>query len=123
MYNPRIPFQKRLRYCKHQSILPMKKDIQQKQVLDIFSQKLDANFEQYCQMHKLESNRAHFITYLYDQNLISNSAVKKYAILATFEDLFKQNEGRKTQTVNLLADRFNLTPRSIWNVLQKRKNY
>ena len=72
-------------------------------------------------MYGIESNLEHFITYLYDQSLISNSAVKQYAILATFEDLFEQNKGHKTKTVNLLADRFNLTPRSIWNVLRKRK--
>jgi len=100
---------------------PMKKAIKRKQVLDTFSQKLNNNFNEYCSKHGQETNLDHFITYLVDQDLISPSAIQRYTILETFEELFQQNKGRKTQAVNLLADRFNLTPRSIWNVLRKGK--
>lgn len=99
----------------------MRKDTTRKQILDTFSEKLRTNFEEYCQIQGIEGNRDHFITYLYDHKLIASSAIKQYTILATFDDLFQEKEGKKTETVELLAHRFNLTPRSIWNVLRKRK--
>ncbi|MEL6942205.1 MAG: hypothetical protein AAFO82_06015 [Bacteroidota bacterium] len=100
----------------------MKKDITSQYVLDIFFHTIDTKFSDYCKIHNIEGNRDHFITYLYDEQLISSSVIRQYTILATFEELIKENGGRKTETVNLLAQRFKLTPRSIWNVLRKWKN-
>ena len=55
-----------------------------------------------------------------DQQLIDNSTIRQYAITELFKDLYPKNAYKKTQTVEQLAGRFNLTPRSIWNALRKQ---
>lgn len=91
-----------------------------KQLTDVFYQKLFENFEQYCHRHDQEVNLSKFLDYLLDNNIIQDSKVRNYAIKQSFEELYNKNEGKKTMTVNMLADRFNLTPRSVWNVLRDR---
>lgn len=88
-------------------------------ILDIFSEKLKEKFEVFCKEHRQYNNLENFITYLIDQELISSSTIKHYAINETFNELFDDNEKQKTEVVNTLANRFSLSPRSIWNALRK----
>lgn len=97
------------------------KEIKRKQLLDTFSEKLNNNFLAYCEKHDQEKDINRFITYVLDQDLIPNSNIRKYAILETFDEILNKHKGSKTQTVNLLADRFNLSTRSIWNLLRKKQ--
>jgi len=90
-----------------------------KQEMDIFCKKLNMNFRRYCAEHRLPEELDNFTAYLIDQELIGDSTIRQYAILELFKELYPENKGRKTQTVELLASRFNLTPRSVWNVLRK----
>ncbi len=90
-----------------------------KQEMDIFCRKLHVNFRRYCAEHQLPEELENFTTYLIDQELIGNHTIRHYAISELFKELYPGNEHRKTQTVEQLASRFNLTPRSIWNVLRK----
>lgn len=90
-----------------------------KQVLDIFSQKLSRKFEVYCKDHNQNTSLENFITYLIDQEIITHNVVKQYAIVEVFNELYPSAEKLKTEVVNTVADRFNLTPRSIWNTLRK----
>lgn len=90
-----------------------------KYVLDIFSEKLRLKFETFCEDHRQNKSLENFITYLIDQDLITPGAIKHYAINETFNELYPDNEMQKTAVVNTLANRFNLTPRSIWNALRK----
>ena len=95
------------------------KQATRKQEMEIFCKKLHLNFRQYCTEHQLPEELDNFTTYLIDQELIDNHTIRQYAILELFKDLYPENKHRKTHTVELLANRFNLTPRSIWNVLRK----
>jgi len=99
----------------------MKKNILGKQMLDIFSERLNSDFIHYCEKHKQDKDSVHFITYLVDHNLISKATIRQYTIVASFNDLFPNSNHRKTQIVELLAHRFNVTPRSIWNILRKKE--
>ena len=95
------------------------KQATRKQIMDIFCGKLLGNFRCYCNEHQIPEELDNFATYLIDQELIDTSIIRQYAILESFKDLYPGKETRKTHTVELLAGRFNLTPRSIWNVLRK----
>ncbi|MCB9040058.1 MAG: hypothetical protein H6557_25840 [Lewinellaceae bacterium] len=95
------------------------KQVTRKQIMDIFCEKVLDNFRIYCAEHQLPEDMDNFTTYLIDQELIDNNAIRQYAILESFKELYPGKEHRKTHTVELLAGRFNLTPRSIWNVLRR----
>ncbi len=90
-----------------------------KQVLDIFSEKLCRNYRDYCRQQGLEESLKGFTTYLIDRELVDGHTIRQYAIIELFHELYPANGQPKTQTVELLAGRFNLTQRTIWNVLRK----
>lgn len=92
-----------------------------KSILDIFFDKIELNFNHYCQKLEVESTNERLLTFLVDQELISNSNIQHYAILAAFEDAYQKNGEQKTKAVKEVAIRFNLSQRSIWNVLRKYK--
>ena len=96
-----------------------------KKVLDTFSKELLHQYQEYCSKQGLNPNDAtkldEFTTYMVDRGLISRTAIQRYAILAHFDELVQHREMTKTQVVDVLADRFNLTSRSIWNVLRSRQ--
>ena len=97
------------------------KTFYQKQLLDTFSERLQNNFSEYCQEQNLESKIPELITYIIDQGLINKTSVKRYAILEAYDFLKEQNKMNKTQIVEVLANRFNITSRSVWNVLRLHK--
>lgn len=90
-----------------------------KQVLDLFSEKLCQQFESYSKEYCQATNLENFITYLIDHELITPNAIKQYTILEVFNELYASTKKGKTEVVNTVANRFNLTPRSIWNTLRK----
>lgn len=90
-----------------------------KYVMDIFTKKLRQKFDVFCREHQQINNLDNFITYLIDQDLIAPGTIKHYAINEMFNELYADHEKPKTEIINTLADRFNLTPRSIWNALRK----
>ncbi|MCB0572911.1 MAG: hypothetical protein KDC66_24250 [Phaeodactylibacter sp.] len=97
------------------------KQATRKQEVDIFCKKLQANFHRYCATHQLPEKLENFTDYLIDQELIGDNTIRQYAISELFNDLYPENEFKKTQTVEQLAGRFNLTPRHVWNVLRKKE--
>jgi len=105
--------------CPHLTkIEKMKRNIR-KQEIEIFSQSLQNSFRHYCAQHRLREDLENFTTYIIDRELISPGVIRQYAILAAFAEVYPANGRSKTETVERLADRFNLTTRSIWNVLRK----
>ncbi len=94
--------------------------LQKKQIVDVFCKSLNTDFQAYCIRHGMEENFDTFITYAIDFNFIPDSTIQHYAIQKTFEDLEQKKQMKKTEQVNELAHRFNLTARSIWNILRKK---
>lgn len=97
----------------------MKRNQPRKQVLDTFAERLCYNFLDYCTAHNQDKTLENFITYLVDREMIDNNTIYHYAILEQFQELSQTTEHKKTKIVNDLADKFNLTPRSIWNILRR----
>ena len=91
---------------------------QGKKLLDKFSQHLKTNFEDYCQRHHIEVNIENFITYLIDRELISAPTIRRYTILQEFEQLYPKHNFHKSNTIDTLADLFNLSSRHVWSLIK-----
>lgn len=92
-----------------------------KHALDAFCTNLQLEFQQYCKQQGYSPKTNNLIVYLIDRGLIAKSSINRYAIKTTFEELQKEHQLNKTRTVVLLAQRFNITPRSVWHALRKTK--
>ncbi|PHI21078.1 hypothetical protein CEQ90_05200 [Lewinellaceae bacterium SD302] len=82
---------------------------------------MQQNFNRHCQKFGRHGSVDDFTTYIVDEGLIQNSAILRYAILGTYEEITADSQLSKTQIVDVLAERFNLTSRSIWNALRANK--
>jgi hypothetical protein len=92
--------------------------INQKEMLDIFSNRLQQNFEDYCGNCHIPENLPNFVTYLIDREIIHPGVIRKYTIREAFHELHKREKMGKTQVVKLLAKRFKVSRRTVWNVLK-----
>ena len=61
------------------------------------------------------------ITYIIDQDLIPPQLIQKYTLQKEFTDQFNGDRGQKTQMVENLADKFNLSSRTVWNILKREE--
>ncbi len=93
-------------------------NLTRKQILDLFQMRLCKGYQEYCKMHELDSNFDGLITYIIDQELIPATTIQKYTLLKEFEDVLEKKQIQKTQTVENLAHRFNLSERTVWNILK-----
>ena len=89
-----------------------------KQILDLFQVRLCQGYEEYCKAHNLESNFGGLITYIIDHEMIQLSFIQKFTILKEFEQIQSERQTMKSQIVENLADRFNLSERTVWNILR-----
>ncbi len=89
-----------------------------KQLMDTFQKYLGEGYDQYCHKHGFEQNIQHFITYLIDRGLVNGATIRKYTILREFERLYPKHNFHKSQTVDALADLFNLSSRHIWSLIK-----
>lgn len=103
-------------------ITPFTMEDSRKKIYDVFQERLCQNYINYCEFHNAEENLDGLITYLIDQELISNVAIKRYTIKKEFEELYPLNKHHKTQTVHTLASKFNISTRSVWSILKREKN-
>ncbi|NJK83384.1 MAG: hypothetical protein HC912_05770 [Saprospiraceae bacterium] len=94
-----------------------------KKLVDRFSEFLVINYEHYCEQHNLDANNTEtIITYLVDQELIRPKTIKDYTIVHEFRHLLPQTK-HKTETVALLADKFNISERAVWLVLKGGREF
>lgn len=96
----------------------MGNELNRKQILDLFEDQLFISYEDYCKKHELPPDYKGLITYIIDQELIHPSVIQKYTVLKEFNARCLGDRGQKTQTVEALADRFNLSSRTIWSILK-----
>ena len=88
---------------------------------DQFEEHLTQEYRSYCNRQNLEETMSGLVTYIIDRELIPEMNIKRYTILREFDPIYKKNENHKTSAVEILADKFNLSKRTIWSIL-KRKN-
>ncbi len=96
----------------------MVKNTIRKQLLDQFQKHLETNYADYCDRQSNEQDISGLVTYLIDQELIPASTLKRYTILKEFQKVYSTQKHNKTQTVSLLAERFNLSERTVWSMLK-----
>ncbi len=63
-------------------------------------------------------NPSIFLDYLIAHNLIDTLTIRRYSIIKEFEKEYPKHNGHKTQTVYTIANKFNLTDRTVWTVLK-----
>lgn len=93
-----------------------------KHLLDLFQAHLLEEFKAYCSMHGQKTSNVALITFLIDRKLIPRTAIQTYAVQQETARLMAQTgEGgmTKTQAVSLLAQRFGISERTVWNMLKK----
>lgn len=87
----------------------------------MFQKYLDHDYETWCKRHGLKKSDEGLITFLIDKDLIPASIIQRYAISREFEEMCKDPLHQKTQAVNSLAHRFNISERTVWNILRHEK--
>ncbi len=94
-----------------------------KHLLDQFTAYLYESYQAYCRRHKVIKTESRLVTFIIDQDLIPSTNIQKYSILREFEKLNKEpNAFNKTQAVNIIAHRYNISERTVWNILKKKKS-
>lgn len=99
----------------------MSNDHNRKLILDTFEQRVFKGYQEYCTAHALPPNLNGLITYIIDQDLIPPQLIQKYTLQKEFSDQFRGDRGQKTQMVENLADKFNLSSRTVWNILKREE--
>lgn len=95
-------------------------DYRKKSVFDLFSKRVESSFKKYCDNHGLNFAVEEFITYLIDQKLIKDKEIFRFVIQSLTIELLKNHTIKKTEVVQILAERFDVTPRTIWNILKTK---
>lgn len=96
-------------------------DDARKQIFDSFQEHLYQEYVRYCR-HQLRTPSLNgLITYLIDRDLLSKKIIKKYTIQKEFQHLYPQYKHHKTKTVLALADRFNISERSVWSSIKNQQ--
>ncbi len=90
-----------------------------KALLDAFEQHLLTDFEAYCERQELPLSTSELLTFLLDQELLSPPRVRHYTVVKEYHYRRQPRYGHKTSVVSLIADRFKLSERTIWNILRE----
>lgn len=90
-----------------------------KLLLDKFHEHLDSDYVFFCKRHQIEPSTHSFTTFLIDENLISETIIKRYTVKQEFQELIQIQDAQKTKTVNALSDKFKIPERTIWGILKK----
>ena len=88
--------------------------VYQKKLMDNFCFIIQNDFHKYCARHNIQKNNETFLTFLFDLHLLNEAKIRKYTILEAYEELNTSPNFQKTKAVGLLAERFNITSRSVW---------
>lgn len=95
------------------------KQVYKKQLTDSFSNAILNKFDQYCIEQNINPNLENFLTYLVDRGLIPSGTIQNYTVVEAFVHMSNLNGTNKTKLVESLANRFNITSRTVWNILRK----
>jgi hypothetical protein len=90
-----------------------------KQILDKFQEHVEQSFKIYCERHGKSYTGNQIIPFLIDFDLIPVANIKKYVVLKEFEIISSSKDLRKTEIVGMLANRFNISERTVWNILKQ----
>jgi len=94
-------------------------EIHRKHLLDKFIKHLSSSYVDWCEQHEVPHTDDRLLTFLIDQDLIPTAQILRFTVLREMKHLLKEGDMQKTQNVCLLANRFNLSERTIWNILKQ----
>ena len=92
-----------------------------KQMLDQFQELTIQEFIDVCMDQHQEVNVHNLLTFLIDEQMIAASNIRRYTIVKEYHRLRQKNVGSKTSIVNKLAERYHLSERAVWSMLQKER--
>lgn len=93
-----------------------------KYLMERFALFLTENYQLYKRQHlPQEETLNSFITYLIDHRVIESVTIKRYTIIEEFSNIIVDSK-RKTDAVNILSDRFNISERTVWNIIKDHKD-
>ncbi len=92
----------------------------QKKMIDNFFSIVISDFKKYCERHDFAPQNDTFLTYLFDSNLLNENTIRRYTILETYHQMNRLPDFQKTKAVRLLAERFQLSDRAVWNMLAEK---
>lgn len=92
--------------------------IYRKQLIDFFSALIHKDYKAYCERHHIPQNNDTFLNFLFTKNLFNESTVRRYTIHSEFAELNNTKKMTKSQAVRLLADKYNLSDRTVWNMIR-----
>jgi len=91
-------------------------------MLERFASFLTEKYQSYQKQHMpQEDSLSTFITYLIDHRIIESTTIKRYTILEEYEKIIN-NSKHKTEAVNTLSERFNISERSVWSIIKDHRD-
>ena len=88
-------------------------------MLDRFQEHLQQDYEDYCLRHGLDhENQSGLLAFLIDHELIPPTQIQRYTVRREFRQAYPELDFHKTQTVNMLANRFQISERTVWSILK-----
>ena len=92
-----------------------------KYLLDKFQAHLRLEFDSFCKQHGLEGSNEHLATFLIDRDLVQKADIQRYTVLKEFALLYLSDQTNKTQAVSTISHRFNISERTVWNILKHKQ--
>jgi len=93
-----------------------------KYILDKFQEHLHQSFEVFCERHDIKKSEDHFIAFLIDQNLIATPQLQRFTVCKEFEKMYAEKGYTKSIIVDMLANRFGISERTVWAILRRTKS-
>ena len=89
-----------------------------KHMFDDFQEFLISEFKSYCDRHNYTESNDRFVTFIIDKELIPASSVCRYTIQREFQRMSEKKALRKTQTVQEINNKYQLSEKTVWNMLR-----
>lgn len=77
-------------------------------------------YDEHCEKHKILPNASTLITFLIDQDVLSINHIKRYTIVKDLEAISDQHR-YKTDRVAMISDKYNISERTVWNIIKSFK--
>jgi len=87
-------------------------------MVDQFSTRLQEEFISFCKKNRLHNEPKTLLLYLIDNEIISQTHIRKYTILSEFEELCQMKMTNKSRIIKSLATKFNISDRAIWSMVR-----
>lgn len=93
----------------------------QQLLIDNFSALILSEFKEYCVKYEIEATQHDFLIFLLDKKLLDNNAIHKYAVIKEYAKISSSPDFKKTKAVKFISKKYNVTDRTIWNILSTKK--